>query len=144
LVSRREFFQAGLALSLLPAATLARESAESSSDEARELYKFIYDERFAPSVDFAREMERRGAETVATRGDITHFWYNDLDLRWKQGPVAIGGVTAHGPMFCMETLAQDRGMRLVHREELPVAAGDEPLYSWIIAPKQNVSHAGGI
>jgi hypothetical protein len=46
----------------------------------------------------------------AIRGDITDLWFHDLDLRWKQGPAPIAGLTTHGPLFCLERLAWGKGI----------------------------------
>jgi hypothetical protein len=99
-------------------------------------YKVVVDQRFPASVAFGAEMTRLGAPVHSTQGDITDLWFHDLDLRWQQGPVAIAGLTAHGPLFCLERLAWDRGMRVVLRTEQPPAElGAGPLISWVIAPK---------
>jgi hypothetical protein len=59
-----------------------------------------------------------------------------LRAAWTKQPVAIAGLTAHGPLFCLERLAWDHGMRVVFRAEHPAGIDAEPLYSWIIARKQ--------
>ncbi len=98
----------------------------------------IFDERFPASVAFGEEWKARGAAVHAIRGDITDLWFHDLDLQWKKRPVAIAGLTAHGPLFCLERLAWDRGMRVVSRVEQPSCDPDgEPLTSWVIAPKKS-------
>ena len=63
-------------------------------------------------------------------GDMTRFWYDDLYHRWRQAPVAIAGLTAHGALFCLERLAWEKRMRVVYRRE----HSPEPLFTWIIAP----------
>ena len=75
------------------------------------------------------------------RGDITDLWFHDLDPQWKKQPVAIAGLTAHGPLFCLERLAWDHGMRVVSRVEQGSRDQDcEPLIAWVIdlkkAPKE--------
>ena len=134
--SRREFIQAGIAASLLPLAA----SAMGASDNYRLLYyKVIVDERFPSSIAYGAEWKARGAAVHAIRGDITDLWFHDLDAQWKKQPVAIAGLTAHGPLFCLERLAWDHGMRLVARIEQKSHDGDgEPLISWVIAPKERV------
>jgi hypothetical protein len=54
---------------------------------------------------------------------MTSFWYGDLYHRWKEGPAAIAGQTAHGPLFCFEQLALQQKMRVVFRAEHAPAAG---------------------
>jgi hypothetical protein len=136
MASRREFIQAGIAASILPMVVSARESLHQPLFEAKSFYKVVFDQRFPASVAFAREMNQLGAPIHAIDGDITDLWFHDLDAAWKKQPVAIAGLTAHGPLFCLERLAWDYGMRVVFRSELPPDVDAEPLYSWIIAPKQ--------
>lgn len=96
----------------------------------------VCDTRFAESVAFGERSAARGLRAYAIAGDMTHLWYDEIYHRWKQGPLAIAGVTAHGPMFCFAELARDVRMRLVYRAE---HAGSDPgavtLYSWIVAPQ---------
>ncbi len=102
----------------------------------RNLYKVIFDERFPASVAFGEVWSSRGAPVHAIRGDITDLWFQDLDPHWKKQPVAIAGLTAHGPLFCLEQLAWNHGMRVAFRIEQPSFDVDgEPLISWVIAPK---------
>ena len=91
-------------------------------------YKVVFDERFEGPRAFAAGAARRGIATVAIRGDVTRLFFDDLDLRWKQGPVRLAGYTTPASLFCLELLARDRGMRVVH------SASSGPLVSWIIAP----------
>jgi hypothetical protein len=129
--SRREFIQAGLAVSISPA-TLVDESASPAraSDGAQlarhRLAFFVCDLRLPSSVALAREAERLGITVARTCGDITDFWFDDLSRRWKKAPVAIGGLTRHGPLFCLERFGWDHGLRVVFRRTHgPRAAGAE-------------------
>jgi hypothetical protein len=58
-----------------------------------------------------------GLATHAMGGDVTRFWYDDLYHRWRQGPAAIAGLTAHGALFCLEQLGWEQRMRVVYRGE---------------------------
>jgi hypothetical protein len=137
MASRREFIQAGIAASVLPMIVSAREITRQSFFGAQSFYKVIFDQRFPASVAFAREMKQLGATVHGIEGDITDLWFHDLHAAWTKQPVPIAGLTAHGPLFCLERLAWDHGMRVTFRAELPLPDADaEPLYSWIIAPKQ--------
>lgn len=146
MATRREFIQMSIAASALSIAGVPRAVAKGG-DEARAgtptarppLYTFIADDRFPESVAAGRTAAEQGiAVHVMRGGDITAFWFHDLSLRWKQEPVAIGGVTAHGPLFVLERLAWDHRMRVIVRDELPgsaqQSADGEPLFSWVIAP----------
>jgi hypothetical protein len=127
MTNRREFLQIGIAASALPLASQAARAAGLDLGAAPvapiELYRVVYDLRFPESVAFARRAAELGAPTQAIEGDMTRFWYDDLYHRWKQAPVAIAGLTAHGPMFCFERLAWDQQMRVVFRAEHRPSAG---------------------
>jgi hypothetical protein len=125
MTSRREVLKAGLAVSaMLP---LGARAGSVAADAARAatftLYKVLYDTRFAASVAFARRAADSGAALYAMAGDMTRFWYDDLYRRWRQGPAAIAGLTAHGALFCLERLAWEQRMRVVYRGEHAAASG---------------------
>jgi hypothetical protein len=144
MTSRREFLIAGLVASALPAVAGAELAGALAGGPAVPLYKVLYDTRFAASAAFARRAEARGIAVYAMAGDMTRFWYDDLYHRWRQGPAAIAGLTAHGPLFCLERLAWEQRMRVVYRSPTGAAeavttraAGlpaSEPLFAWVIAP----------
>lgn len=126
MTTRREFLQAGLAASALPFGTAAFTSADPIPDAAAAssaplaataFYKVVFDERFPESVAFAAEMQRRGSVIHGITGDMTDLWYHDLHAQWRTNPAPIAGLTAHGPLFCLERLAWDYGMRVVFRAE---------------------------
>jgi hypothetical protein len=138
MTTRRDFLQMALTAPLLPT-SLRLPSSDGRTDylsahaQLGSLYTVLYDERFAESVAFAEEMSRHGTPVTRFRGDITDFWYRDLSQRWKADPVAIAGVTTHGPLFCLERWGWDHGLRLAHRQELSVTGEHETLTRWMIA-----------
>jgi hypothetical protein len=75
-------------------------------------YKAVFDERFEEAHAFATQAIARATPTVSIRGDVTNLFFNDLDLRWKLGPVWLIGCTTSASLFCLHVLARDRGMRL--------------------------------
>jgi hypothetical protein len=121
MASRREFLQIGVAALALPISARAgfqrAVPAPAGESAPTRLYKVIFDERHASSRAFAGEVKRLGAPVHPIKGDITDLWFNDLDARWKKEPVAIAGLTEHGPLFCLERLAWDHGMRVVYRAD---------------------------
>jgi hypothetical protein len=124
MTSRREFLKAGLVAAALPVVADAAIPLGAARPVLTPLYKVLYDTRFPASVEFARRASARGLIVHAMRGDMTKFWYDDLYHRWQQGPAAIAGLTAHGPLFCLERLAWDKRMRVVYRgEHSPAARG---------------------
>src|SRR5215472_13857349 len=120
MASRREFLQMGVAALTLPiaaAGSLPSSISLSNGESSITLYKMVFDERFAASRAFAKEAERLGVPIHGIKGDMTDLWYHDLYARWKEGPVAIAGMTAHGAIFCLERLAWDQRMRVVFRAD---------------------------
>jgi hypothetical protein len=143
MASRREFLQFGIAASALPitgATGLSSDLLHSGAPARLPLYKVVFDERFADSVRFGVEMKRLGVPTHAIQGDITDFWLHDLDPRWKKAPVAIAGLTAHGPLFCLERLSWDHRMRVVFSAEHR-SLGDGRIEHAISGPDIMLRHA---
>jgi hypothetical protein len=56
-------------------------------------YKAVFDERFEDACVFATQVTARETRTAAICGDITSIYFDDLDLRWKQGPIWLTGLT---------------------------------------------------
>jgi hypothetical protein len=120
MASRREFLQMGVAALTLPIAahgSLSPATSLPDGDFSIPLYKAIFDQRFASSRAFAEGAKRLGIPVHGIQGDMTDLWYHDLYARWKEGPAAIAGMTAHGAIFCLERLAWDQRMRVVFRAD---------------------------
>lgn len=132
-----------------------------SRDNHFKLHIAIFDRRFAACRRFAQSSKTHGVATRAIAGDVTSLWYSELHPLWKQQPVAIAGLTTYGPLFCLERLAWDHGMRVLHRQEhdtrdaapdnargitrdqardaaraANLGEPDQILHAWIIAPRQ--------
>lgn len=98
----------------------------------------IGDIRFAASRAFAENAANSGSRIVWTHGDITEFWYGELDLLWRREKVSLTGLTTKAPLFYLEQLAMDRGLRVILRTQSPwpePQATRELLIGWMIAPK---------
>ena len=130
MTNRREFLQIGIAAGALPLASGAAFAVAAPSAGPVPLYKIVCDTRFPESAAFGRRARALGLATHEIEGDITSFWYQELDALWRAGAspdarlpgvtprpgaTAIAGLTAHGPLFCLERLAWDRRMRVVFR-----------------------------
>jgi hypothetical protein len=122
--SRRQFLRSSLAcsaLTSLPAFALA-EPARAVSP-ANTLERFVVDVRFAAARAVARPCACSGVRQSEVRGDLTPLWYDDLDLRWRMRPMTLAGATTPDALFVLETLAMDRGMRVVYRGRHEPARG---------------------
>jgi hypothetical protein len=75
----------------------------------------VCDARFRSSQAVAIEAARLGLPVVSIDGDISDFWFHDLAPVWSTAPHAIAGLTAHGPLFCLERFGWDHGLRVVFR-----------------------------
>ena len=129
--TRREFLQYSAVAASLPFIAAAGVERELLTTP---LYKVIFDERFPASVDFANQARSADLPVHGIRGDITALWFYDLDLRWKQGPAAIAGLTDANALFCLDLLSRDKGMRVEARTEWP-----DGLVGWVIAPRVRAS-----
>jgi len=68
-------------------------------------------------------------------GDVTALWYDVLDTRWRRPGFVLAGLTGRDTLFVLETLAADRGRRVVSRQPLErTGAADRQALAWIIAP----------
>ena len=156
--SRRAFLKATAAMAAVSASAQVRtvdSGAVPGVKPAIPLYRVIGDRRFAESVAYALEARRLGHVVSMMDGDITDLWSREIGPRWEHGPIAIGGLTTHGPLFCLERWAWDKGMRVVmravHRRQTVIRAPEvsgntaevERLFSWVIAPKAIASLASG-
>ena len=164
--NRREFLQTGAVVSAIALnGVLPANGAAIGERPSVPLRWALYDDRYAEGRSFAAAA---GAQGITTRslddGDITRFWYEELDVLCRREPAAIAGLTQFGPMLVIEQLAAEARMSLTLRGEhrfarlttalrapgpsiihyytpLVVAQGqgaslDGPLYSWVVAPRE--------
>lgn len=130
--SRREVLQIGVtAATTWPLASTAAHATGGSWAELDLLpiYKVVFDRRYADSIRFAERAAALGLATAAIEGDMTRVWYEDIHHEWQRRPIAIAGLTAHGPLFCFEQLGRDSGLRVAFRAEHQRAQHDEPSHA---------------
>jgi hypothetical protein len=137
MISRRTVLKGAVAATSLPivagmAWTPRSADAATLALDHPDLYKVLFDQRFAAARAFGSDARWRGMSVQGFSGDITDVWFHDLYPRWKQGRAAVAGLTTHGVLFCLEHLARDARMRVVHRSEHRFP-GHETLYSWVLA-----------
>ncbi len=117
MTNRRQFLSMGIAAAAWPGIMAGAgrfSNLAPAGDLARQpLYKAIYEKAYAPAVDFAAQMRRRGVAVHGIEQDITSVWFNDLELQWRRNPVAIAGLTTPEALFCLEQLAWNHRMRVV-------------------------------
>ncbi len=142
MTNRRQFLQLiplGTATAALTAFA-APLAAMPVLDASQPLFKFVYDSRHRASTQLASGMAvALGADHLhAMQGDITPFWYGELQQLWQQQALAVAGLTEAGPLFCLQQLAPQYGLRVVWQQELRNAEG-ATLVSWIIAPARGAA-----
>jgi len=117
--NRRRFLQSAITLSAvsMPAISAWPAGARSAEAPILRLERFVFDNRFPEAVEVAQHAAHRQVRLAEISGDLTALWYEDLDLLWKNAPMVLGGVTTRHGLFVLETLAADRGMRVVYRGE---------------------------
>ena len=113
--NRRRFIQSGIAVSAASSIGVNLAAASPATPQFLNLERFVFDVRFAESYDLGQAVAGTGVQISGFADDLMSLWYDDLDLRWKDAPMAIGGITLPEALFVFETLAMDRGMRLIYR-----------------------------
>lgn len=143
MTNRREFLQIGVTATAWPLVARAAQAAGLETvPQQTPIAAVVYDTRFADSVAFARRSASLGLTTHPIDADMTRLWYDEIYHRWQQGPAAIAGLTAHGPMFCFAELARDVRMRIVFKAEHRAVAATQ-LAHGITGPVSMLSDAVG-
>lgn len=114
--TRRNILQGGLGMSFLP---LLRGRANASATESSLQIENIWaDTKLEAGRAFADRANALGANVVDANLDSSRAMFAQLDLEWRTNPVALAGVTTHGPMFTLEMLARRHGMRLMYSAKM--------------------------
>jgi len=127
-ISRRRFVQHAAVVASLAAApagglpvfcgasAATRDGSAVLPDANRlKLYVALFDRRFAAARLFARAIGSHAIPLRAIDADVTDLWFSELHPGWKLHSLPVAGLTTYGPLFCLERLAWDHGMRVVHR-----------------------------
>lgn len=103
--------------------------------------KAVFDDRYAEGRTFAKAARHLDVPVRALdNGDVTAFWYDELDALWRERPAAVAGTTQFGPMFVLERLARERGMRVALRVEHS-ANSDGTVTHEIVGPSETIELA---
>jgi len=99
-------------------------SVNASATMARDHFALIYDPTLRPAEAFGTAAARFGTAAVGVAGDLGSTWMKLIEPAFRAGAGTIAGMTAAAPLFCLEFMSRDYGMRVVYRiEHEPVAAG---------------------
>lgn len=136
--SRRDFLKLIAACSACAAGTVqatGQKSAATTFLHSTAPYKVLGDQRHAASVAFVEAARAEGLPTqLLPGGDISRFWLNELQGVWQQAPRALAGLTDAAPLFCLEQLSAQYGLRVVQRETVVTQQG-ATLVAWLLAPR---------
>jgi hypothetical protein len=140
----RESLQTGAAVSAIAAnGMISGTAAAVGSSRRMVLGRALYDDRYAEGRRFAEVVGAHGVPARALdEGDITRFWYDELETLWKREPVALAGFTQFGPMFVVERLALERGLHVLLRVEHRTGA-DGTLEHCFTGPRETLALASG-
>lgn len=125
MIARREVLKWGVTTPLLVGLPHAAKAAMPQAPDG-----FVIDRRFPLSLS----ADVGTARLFQVDGDVTTLWYETLDPLWRKPGFVLGGVTGKDVLFVLETLAPDRGRRVISRRHLPTATDDEGPVAWVIAP----------
>lgn len=109
--SRRRFLQLSTAVS---AVQLKIPSVVSAQALPVSVSAALVEAGSGPGLRFAKRCRRSGVEVHEIRDDVTPVWYRILDLQWREAPAAIAGLTRWPALFCLDVLARQHSLRVVH------------------------------
>lgn len=122
-MNRRNFLKAGIVGSSLPLLAqfdLAAVASTLSEWGGLSPQAVVSDQRFASSRRYGAQAASSGVRHLPIHGDVTALW-ETLGREWRNGPTVLAGMTARQPLFCLEQLAHDHGLRVVLRIEHELA-----------------------
>ena len=96
MIDRRTLLQSGAALTAaaaLPGAAAFAAIGAGAGAPLR-LERFMLDNRFADAVITARHAASLGIPLAEFSGNLTHLWYDELDLQWRKAPMTFAGITS--------------------------------------------------
>jgi hypothetical protein len=131
-LDRREFLVLGSAATAFAVCAPATRLLSASPTEWHGASTILFDRRAPQAVAFGLEAARRGIDTFAIDDDAGTVWMHEIAPHWQHGVGVVAGLTRAVPLFCLELLGHDYGMRVVARRQLVDSEGQ--LFSWIIAP----------
>jgi hypothetical protein len=109
--SRRSFIQGTLAASALAASPLAARIDLAAP------YKLLFERDLDAGPAFGAAAARLGARAEPAASDLGSLWMRELEPMLRTAPASIAGFTRGAPLFCLEVLARDYGLRSVYRIE---------------------------
>ena len=118
MATRRAVLQSGTAATVLslglPVTTLAENGF--ARQKTLPFFRVLYEQNIKESCDFAAASRAAGLDISGlVQGDVTSFWMHELSEVWPHKEASLMGLTTPGPLFCLEQLAPQFGMRVIFR-----------------------------
>jgi hypothetical protein len=79
--------------------------------------RVIFDRTLHAGRAFGVAAKRRGATVDGVGADLGSYWMSTLEPLLKLRSLTLAGLTAGAPLFCLELLCRDFGLRTVYRIE---------------------------
>jgi hypothetical protein len=97
---------------------LAGRTEAAPEDAVLSIENVWIDRSFEAGRADAEHAGKLGAKVIDASTRDAQTLLPQLDLEWRANPVALTGVTAHGPMFTLEMLGRRHGMRLAYSAKM--------------------------
>jgi hypothetical protein len=113
MITRRELIQVGAGAAASSAVLAGTVDTRSSTARSHELSAVLTDGSLDARA-FGAAARARGLEVHEIGADLAEIYCRDLQPLWKDGSARpVGGLTGAAPLFYIERLAWDAGLRIV-------------------------------
>lgn len=111
MMTRREWVQLCAAVAASPT-VLAHAKPAKSVPGTEPLCAAVADRTSPDARAFGEAMAARAVPVHSIDQDLTDLYFKHLAPQWQQAPRAVAGLTRVAPLFCLERLAWDAGLRV--------------------------------
>jgi hypothetical protein len=115
MLNRRDLFAGGTAVAALAALPFARARATLTAVPPLGAASLVIIDRALPQAAGYAAAAMLAGDVRLFERDAAALWMNEIEPRLRAGPVAIGGLTGEGTLFCLELMARDYGAEVVQR-----------------------------
>lgn len=112
--SRRKFLVSSAAVTASPFVAKANFADQLEPLSEQEIPAVVTEVGSPAAQQFGARSRANGLAVHEIFGDVTNLWVDVLHQQWRELPRAIAGLTSAPALFCLERLAWDYGMRVIH------------------------------